>query len=325
MLFPMLIWALASDAFSMAEAKRLFPLLGAAAVVGGVAGNMVTAAVAGRAANPERGNPEMLLGAAALLAVMAVALAAASARWKVEAHQARPGEKVLDALREGMAFVREVPAFRYLATAMVLLGIGLNVVEYQLIATSSQLYTQASGMEGFYAMVRGTRILVMIVVQGALAGWLLRRLGLNNVFLVTPAALLVGLALAFLWPALIGVVLGEYVARITLEGIDEPSRRAFVGLVPDERRGRVGAFMDGYLYPLGSLLSCLLIGVAVAAVGSGLLTPELGRDLYFGVSLLCGVGGLAAILAFRASYESSMLNWRLKRRRRGSTLANLDL
>ncbi len=328
LLLPMVIWALANDVFSTAEAKRLFPMLGGAAFAGGVFGNGLTAAVALWFGSGQRGSLGLLLSNAGLLLVMSILLAGAIRRQhsiSEAARQSREGEKLLDTLREGLGFVREVPAYRYLALAMVLLGAALNVVEYQMIATAARAYSEVSQLEGFYATVRAARILLMVLVQGLVAVWLLDRLGFKSIFWIMPAALLAGLSVAFFWPVLVGVVIGEYAARITLEGIDEPSRRAFLGLVPDERRGRVSAFMDGYLYPLGSLLSCGFVGAVLFAVGHGLLTRDEGRAVYFAIAGLCIGVALWAVGRFRAHFDESMLNWRLKRRRRGTVLSRLEL
>jgi ATP:ADP antiporter, AAA family len=325
LLVPMVVWALANDLFSVAEAKRIFPLLAMVAFAGGVAGNAVTAAAANLLDSGSRGSIVLLAGNAVMLLLMAAVLALVSPRLRVTTHQAKGDETLWDAIKEGIAFVREVPSYRYLTVAMVLLGVGLNTLEYQFVASAAQAFSEMSDLESFFAMIKAARIVIMVVVQGAIAGWMLQRLGLKSVFGVMPAALLTGLMLAFLWPGLIGVVIGEYLGRITLAGVDEPSRRAFVGLVPDERRGRVSAFMDGYLYPLGSFLGCGIIGGTLFMVGRGLLSPDAGHALYFGLSFLCALGGLWAIWRFRAAYDTSMLNWRLKRRRRGSILADLNL
>lgn len=325
LLFPMLIWALANDVFSIAEAKRMFPLLGIAVFAGGVFGNGLTAGVARWLAQGSRGSVGLLVFNSGLILLMAIILAVALGRIEITAHQSRQGEKVLDTLREGMAFVREVPAYRYLTLAMILLGVGFNVIEYQLIVSAAQAYSQTAGLEAFYATLRAVRIVLMLLVQGAATGWLLKRLGFKSIFALMPAALLPSLLLAFFWPSLSGAVIGEYLARVTLQGVDEPARRAFLGLVPDERRGRVSAFLDGYLYPFGAILSCGLIGATLLAVRQSLLTQAVGRALYFSLACVCTGIALWAITRFRVHYDTSMLNWRLKRRKRRSVLTDLDL
>lgn len=321
---PMLFWALANDAFPTAGAKRLFPVLATAGLAGGVAGNTLTAGAATWVSQGERGSIELLLLNALVLLATAGALEGIRRRIAFTARQSRAGNTIRATLEEGFAFVREVPAYRYLALAMVLVAIGLNVVEYQFIAAAAGAFTPTSALETFYATVRAVRIGLMVVVQGVVSGWLLKRVGLESIFSIVPAAMLVGLLVAFFWPVVAGLVVAQYVSRVAVEGVDEPSRRVFVGLVPDERRGRISAFMDGYLYPTGSILSNCLIGLVLVAAGQQMLSPEAGRVLYFSVALVCAFGALFCIARFHAGYETSMLSWRLKRRHRGSAVAKLE-
>lgn len=324
-LLPMLIWALASDIFSTAEAKRLFPLLGAAGFAGGICGNGLTALVArGLARSGQQGSVDLLVLNAGLLLMMTVILSLSLQKLKITTRQARQDEKVLDTLREGLAFVKEVPSYRYLTLAMVLLGIAFNIIEYQLLAAAARTYSETASLEAFYATMRAVRIVLMLVVQGGLAALLLKQVGFKSIFAILPTAMLGGLLVAFFWPGILGAVIGEYMAQITLQGIDEPSRRAFVSLVPDERRGRVSAFLDGYLYPIGSLLSCGVVGIILLLVRGNLLTAQVARMLYFGVAIVCAAGAFWAVTRFRVHYETSMLSWRLKRRQRKSLLEKLD-
>jgi hypothetical protein len=95
--------------------------------------------------------------------------------------------------------------------------------------------------------------------------------------------------------------------------------------VPDERRGRVSAFLDGYLYQFGSIVSCGMVLAILAAVRRDSLAPQAGRALYHILAIACAVMALWAITRFRFHYDTSMLNWRLRRRRRRSVLKDLDL
>jgi AAA family ATP:ADP antiporter len=324
LLFPMLIWSLANDMFTISEAKRLFALLGVSALLGGIAGNGITTLSARFLSSSSTGSTHLLLLNAGLLAAMALGLRLSLRRIQITARQSRAGEKVLDTLREGIAFVQQVPSYRYLTLAMILLGIGLNVVEYQMVASAAGAYTQVTGLETFFATVRTIRIVLMFVVQGLLSGWLLKQLEFKRIFIIMPVALLCGLLLGMAVPTLVGAVIAQVLTRTTLEGIDEPSRRAFLGLVPDERRGRVSAFVEGYLYPLGSIVSCGMTGLFLTAAHHNLLDPVLARALYMGVGCICAIVALISIFRFRAHYDTSMLNWRLKRRQRSSVISKLE-
>lgn len=313
LLIPLLIWALANDMSTPAEAKTFFPRLGIAALIGALLGNALAALVA-RLTNQR--SIELLLLNAALISLAALILAATLRKFRVEAHQSRPGDKVLDALREGLAFVREVPIYRYLTLAMILLGIGFNTVEFQFVTRVAHAYPDAAAMQAFYGAFKAASVIALFLMQGVVATWLLKHLGFKSVFAFMPGALLISVTTMLALPGLLAAAAANYISRVTLIGLDEPSRRAFQGLVPDERRGRVSAFMDGYLYPLGTILGCGVIGAVLLAVSRQLVTQRTGELIYLGLALACVLAAAVAIVYFRRTYDQSLLNWRLRRRQR---------
>jgi hypothetical protein len=181
-----------------------------------------------------------------------------------------------------------------------------------------------AGLQAFYGAFRAASVAVTLILQGVVTSRLLARLGFKSIFAVMPGAMLAGTLLLLVWPSLIAAALGDFAARVVLSGVDEPGRRAFQGLIPDERRGRVSAFMDGYLYSSGSIVGCALIGAVVVAVDGRLLTPGLGRELYLAISGVAAGLAVWAFTRFRSGYDASMLNWRLRRRRRLESLPSLE-
>ena len=234
-LFPLVIWAIANDIFATYQAKRLFPLLGGALAVGGMAGNGLSAAVAKVTGN----NMELLLFNVLLMALCALVLIVFARRLTADVRQSRARESVKTILREGLDFVNAVPVFRYLALTMLLVGLGLNTLEYQLILSAVQSTATPADLQAFYGAFRLLRMLSLFAVQGLLSGWLMKRLGFRSIFVPLPATMLAGLLMAMLAPGLLAVAVGEYLVRVIMEGADAPARNAFVNMVPDERRGRV--------------------------------------------------------------------------------------
>ncbi len=320
LLFPLVVWALANDMFAVASAKRLFPLLGIAAFAGGIIGNMTAATVA----QLFGANFSLLLFNALLLFTTGAILYFALKRVKLTVRQSRERISALDALQEGLGFVREVPVFRYLTITMILLGIGLNAIEFDFLSRVASSITEVSDLQTFYGGFKVAVALGLLLAQAVIAPWLLNHLGFKHVFMVMPAVMLLGLALAALGPGLIGVVLGNYLIRVSKVGVDEPASRAFQGLVPDERRGRVSAFLEGYLYPVGSILGSVTIAVLLGAASAGTIAESSVRVIYLALALVAACVALLAASRIRVDYDRSMLNWRLQRRKRGSTLATLE-
>lgn len=323
LLVPLLVWALVNDAFSTTAAKRLIPLLGIAVLMGRVLGNGMVAGAASRLADSRLGTLHLLLANAIILFLLAALYALSIRLIQINARRATP-ENFWANLREGVEFVRAVPAYRFLAIGMILMGFGLNVIEFHFIDRVAAQYTQLADLEFFYGVFKVASLLLLTILQGWVVTKLLDRLGFQRIFACMPATMSGALLMALVWPGIGGITLGNLCTRAVLLGIDEPARHAFQGLVPDERRGRVSAVMDGYLYPIGAILSCMLLLLTFALVGANWLPLGSAPIIYLCIGLFFVIGALYAIRQMHATYDASMLNWRLQRKRRSSQLDQLQ-
>jgi ATP:ADP antiporter, AAA family len=311
LLFPIVIWTMANDMFSMSEAKRLFPLLGAATVLGSLLGNLIPGLVQFTGI----GNTQLLGFNAGFMLISGVFLFLAIPKLNLNSRQSKQGQDFREVFKEGLTFIKEIPVFFYLTIAMLLCGVAFNTSEFHLISSAATSYGSATDLQGFYGLFRSARTVILVILQAGITTILINKLGFKHIFGLMPLILLVGLAISLGAPGLLGAIIGNGLARLVLEGIDEPARRSFLGLVPDERRGRVSAFVEGYLYSGGSLISCALIGYLVV-VGAPSWSYLLLAMLATGVALW-------AVWHFRITYDKSMLNWRLNRRKRSSMLDSL--
>jgi ATP/ADP translocase len=306
-LLPLLIYALANDLFSVCEAKRLFPLLGTAGILGDLAGNGL-AASAGRWVSS--GTENLLFGNALLTLAGAAILPVMLRGFKVSIRQSQTSENTSQALRAGLRFIRDVPSYRYLAPTLIVTGLGAITLEYFLLDGAARAYPNEGSIEAFYGSFKIVLTVLLLVMRSSLTGWAIDRLGFKSVFVILPAALLIGFLAALACPGLTGLVVGLALARLAIDGIDEPARQAFLGLVPEELRGRVGAIIDGHLQTFGCLLACAMLG------GMTLLGSGAGQAVCCVLGCLCAGLALWGTLRFRAQYVVSLLNWRLQRRRR---------
>jgi hypothetical protein len=135
--------------------------------------------------------------------------------------------------------------------------------------------------------------------------------------------MLTGLSWMIALPGLISSTGGLVLQRLTSSTIDESAKKSLQALVPEERRGRVSMFMDSYLPSTGTILGAALTGIIVV---TGM---RLGLANYFYIYLTVGLLGtlfaIWAIFKMRAVYDVSLLNWRLKRRRRASSVLDTGI
>ncbi len=310
-LIPLLLGALAADIFSVAESKRLFGLLGAAHFAGGLAGYGFAVVVA-RLLNGN--NAGLLLANIAWLLAGAAVLAGAVRHIEPGTRQASEQERLVEVLRGGINYVRDVRLFRFLTITVLLAGTGWSVAQYRLLFKLSEAFPDTDDLQASYGAFRFAIPVLLLLVQAAGLRWLLRRWGYKSIFLMMPGVLLIGLTLMLAWPGLLSVIVGAYLAKVTSGGVQEPAEKSFLGLVPDELRGRMGAFLHGVLYPFGEMVGYIFVGVVLLLTNSA----QTAWAIYGGTAWVCLILAVSAALRLRATYDQEMLNWRWQRRRRQS-------
>jgi hypothetical protein len=320
-LFPLAFWALTNDTYSVAQTKRLFPLIAAGGVIGSILGNGLAAGSVSLFAPRGLGSYELLVANSLLMLVAYLVFSVASRNLKLSPRQDTTMPHVRDTIKEGWDFVANVEAFRYLALAMLGVGFAMTVIEFRFLEVSFQEVTQ---FQTFYGLFRIGQTLLTLVVQGFLAGRLIERVGLRSVFLVLPAVCLSVISGVLALPGLVSIVVARLLGRVGMYAVDEPARKSLQGLIPIERRGRVSAFLDGYLYAVGTIVACLLMAGLMGAEALGWLHSQVTVRIYLGLGAVILIGAIVSAWRLRATYDTSMLNWRLARRQRRSFSLDID-
>jgi ATP:ADP antiporter, AAA family len=315
---PLIFWVLANDLFSMAQAKRLFPLIISMSFIGQIGGIILSAT----APNLLSGLHLTTLGFLGINAVIFALLSLVVWRFlPASKHTAVPAPdsvSIRQTLSEGWEFVRNVPSFRYMCLAYLGLAIAITVARFHFLVISDRELVNASDFQTFYATYRLTIVILSIVMTAFITSRLMKWLRLQDVFLVTPG----GILLIMLGMLLLGGLLvstgGIVMVWVLYNSVDQSARKSLQALVPEERQGRVSLFIDSYVPALGVILAALLITAILR------LTPLLGlRDaapIYLGLGVVVTLGSIGAALKLRQVYDASLLNWRIKRRRRASSL-----
>lgn len=323
LLLPIALWALANDVFTVAQAKRLFPLIAASSIVGGILGNVLAASSAILLEKYNIQTSEILL-ANALIILLAFTVFL-SAEHLFPATQNRDNRTISfhKSLSEGWDFVKNVDSFRFLALAMLAIGFALTFIEFKFLTTTSAAYP-GTAFQTFYGVFRIVQTILVIILQGIFASKIIERIGLKHVFLLLPAICGVFILSMLLGGGLVGIMLTRLMGRVTLFGLDEPARKSLQGLIPGEKRGRVSAFLDGYLYPLGTIIASLILLILIGVEKAGWIQGLYMNWVYWGVGLLISSLAFWAAFRLRQTYDKSLLNYRLARRKRREYSVSLD-
>jgi len=225
----------------------------------------------------------------------------------------------------GFDVIWNVPLFRYLGLAMLLVGLAFTIVEYHFLFSVDRSFTaDPLKFQTFYGAYKAALIAATWLLQWLVTGRLLRRVQLRSAFVPLPAALIAAAGGALAIPGIIGGAGGRFLGRLVQRAWDEPARKSVEGLVPDERRGRVSAFVDSYGYAAATIVGSLLLGGLFLASSLGWLPERAMIAIYLGVATCSAAAGLWSSLRLRAVYDQSLLNWRLARSRRKSVLDGIE-
>jgi AAA family ATP:ADP antiporter len=327
--FPLIFWVLANDILDMAQTKRLFPLIASWGSVGRLLGIGVALLSPGLFSRLDVRSEEVLT-LNVLIYMLAYLLMLTGLR-EVKVRQTRQKPETLqETLTEGWAFVREVPSFRYLMLSIVALIVCDTIIEFRFLVVSNQVFSDASSYQTFYSLYRLGLTLAAFAVQGFLTNRIIARISLKNTFLILPFTALAGATWMMALPGIISGIGGVVLQKLPAITVDQSARKAFQALVPEERRGRVSMFMDSYLFAGGTIIGCLVTGAIVFVGPLRTITgPRSGGSphfyIYLAIAVLAALFAIWAVLKMRTVYESSLFNWRLKRRqRRTSVLDKLD-
>ena len=313
-MYPMLLWSLAGDLFNVTESRHVNGWISS----WGYVGRLLALAIVALA--------PVLLGALGLpltaVLVLAPLLTAGSALWlthRLRDAGASQGTRepvgVKRALRSGWEFVTEVRMWRWMVTGATISFVAATAVSLGVSAASAAIL--GDNPAGLQMLLAGTQLIATVtslVVQRWLSKPLIARIGIRGGLMVQPVAIVIaGLALALscYWHSIALLAFAVLAWRVPEWTLDQTSKSAALGYVPDQRRARVSLILVLFSNALAWVLC------AVVAAPGVLLGP-----LWL-VGALPALVGLVALLWWTRLYrgwDRTLLDWQLKRRKRATSL-----
>lgn len=306
--FPVIFWVLAGDYFNVTRARQVFPILSAFGLVGELLG-ILTAALS-PANGP--GTPWLLALNAGLYVLAFVVLMRLR---RTNGLRPAPTTKITPAAqekhknwREIYGFLKEIPAFRYVALGVLPVMLCDTVIEFHFLVSSAAAITDPADYQRFYSLYRLALTLSALVMQTGVSSKLLTRMALPVAMLIYPITLL-GISGVFLLLPIFPISLfGIWLMKLVRDTIHSSARKTLFALIPDDYRGRVSLTVETLLVGLSTGGSSVALA---AVVFTGVLSVPL---TYLALSVACGGLAVGMGLKVRAVYDASLLNWRLKRK-----------
>ena len=220
-------WISALDAWDSQRARRIFPLLTGAGLLGGIAGGAFAAWGAER------------LGATVLLWALCGTLVVVRglSLWLSLKLPVRPLVTQGGAGTSRWKMLRDSAYLRYLAIALGLAVVVSTLVDFQFKYFAQEAYPNPDDLAGFLGRFYAGFHALALVIQFGIAGWILRRLGIGAASGLQPLTMLAfggALIMAPIWPVALAM---RWVQGIFFQTIGKSTSEIyFLAVRPPERR-----------------------------------------------------------------------------------------
>ena len=316
-LYPMLLWSLASDLFNVSESKSVNGWMASWTYVGrllALALTVITPPLLAAAGIP-------LMWLLALPAALTLAIAVWLPRQLRDSNAAgglATSETISESLKNGWHFVHSIPVWRWLMIGSIITFTAGSAVSLGISAASDTVIGKDAGaLQMYMGGVQLAAALLCLLVQGRWAVALTQKVGINGTLLVLPISIVIGgvflassLVAMNLWLLAVATLLW----RVPAWSVDQNARSSALGFVPDQRRARVSLILVLTSFALTRVLCAI-------PAAPGLLW---GPTWLIGVlPAIVGAAGLWWWWQLYRQWDHSMLDWRLRRRKR-SSFAVLD-
>ncbi len=325
MILPLAFWALAGDVFAVTESKRVFPFIASGAVIGGLLGNGAAALVTYLAEKYTFGLTQIFIAIAIVLIGSALYLRVIFNKVTVRARQSREENASLgETIKIGTDYFMNIPVFKAVGILMFLAGLILTFLEFNFLSVINNSVTSDLEFQRFLGYYKAIQTSGLLIFQWLITSRVLPKIHLKESFSVFPVSLVIASGLALFLPSLIGAASARFIARTVYSAWDDPARKSLQGLVPDEKRGRISAFMDSYFITTATVLGCVVLITLFGLVSIGTISRETAVFIYLGIAIVASILAVLAFVYLRKVYDKSMLNYRLARSKRKSVLDGIE-
>ena len=253
-------WLIANHFFDPRQAKRLFGLIGAGALLGGILGGQIA-----RLASTSFGTDAVPLVAAFLLGLVALLMVQAQRFGAVQKEEDKGGQSKLDRARGGFEILRQSRPLQTIAAVVVLTIMVSQIVDLQFnwaVEQTTETLDERTAFFGNFFSIMG---IAAFVFQLIFTARIHRSQGIGFALRVLPVTMSLGtvalfLAAAFLPETLIMAALilkvGESGLRYSL---DQSTRELLFLPIPSRIKVKAKAFIDVFIQRGAKGLSALLL------------------------------------------------------------------
>jgi AAA family ATP:ADP antiporter len=258
-------WLLANEIYNAREAKRLFGLIGAGAISGGIFGGYLTSYLA-----PRLSTENMIFICVGFLMLCQIFVWSI---WKRTKHtiltQKTAREKQISKARAQENPIQMILSSRHLAYLAGIIGVGVvvaNLADFQFQTIASQAKPETDSLTAFFGLWFSNLNILSLVIQLFLTGRIIKHLGVTASLLFLPLAIMIGAVAVLINPALWSAILIKMGDGGFKHSINKASTELLAIPIPSEIKKRAKSFIDVFIKNAakglgGVLLITLVIGL----------------------------------------------------------------
>lgn len=259
-------WILANDIFNAREAKRLFGLIGAGAISGGVFGGILTYQLA-----PRISSENLIFLCVGFLIVCQFLVWIV---WKKSDHvvyrdrsaRRRQAAKVQSS-DNPFKLVFSSRHLTYL-TGIISLGVIVaHLVDFQFSALAKAAYPDADRLTAFFGLISSTLNIIAIAIQIFLTNRIIKNLGVAASLFFLPVALLVGTIAIFISPALWSAIMVKIGDGGFKHSINKASTELLILPIPSEVKVKAKTFIDVFIKNFAKGFGGIILIAMTAGLG----------------------------------------------------------
>jgi ATP/ADP translocase len=298
-LLGLFFWNLANDLFNTRQSKRIFPLITAGGVMGGVIGSFGTPFLV-KAISIDN-LMFIYLGTSLAGAVVVRRMGTFFPTLLPEEGKTKKAKTRLSLKEE---FKRVLPVIKESALVKILIlltllpNVVIPIINYQFNYAIDAAFATEGKMIEFFGYFRGSLNGVSFIIL-LFVGRIYGRLGLPIALMFHPFNYVIAF-LAFLFKFnVFSAMYAQFTTRILKNAINNPARGVLMGLFPAEYRALIRPFLRGTVVRVGTLL-----GSGVIIASTGLFHPR-----YLSLIALVFMGGwVVTTFVLKRSYSRILLD-----------------
>jgi HEAT repeat protein len=250
-------WGLLGIVVDTRQAKRLFPLFGAGAILGLVIGGLLTGPLA------------QIVGAENLLFVWAACLIAASVVGRTLVGRGRPAvvagrrsrrpkTRPFDEMLQGLRFVRGSSVMKWMSLSAILFSVLFFSLYLPFSRAATDRFPSADALAGFFGLFSAATTAAALITSLFLTNRMITRFGVTTMLLVLALIYLAGFGVLIVSGTFVTLVVIRFVQMLWSQGVANPAWEAVVNIVPPVRRDQTRAFLNGGPTQFGTVIAGLI-------------------------------------------------------------------